>query len=167
MTIEPLFALPVAIQIHVFSAVFAIALGPVALWRKRKDRIHKVVGYAWVSCMATLAISSFWINGFRIVGPFSPIHLLSVYTLWALFDCVRLARIGNIKGHKAAMEALYLWAVAVTGLLTLVPDRFLGKYVFATSRDLGLATILTIIALLLIGYYGRRVLPLGKLKGLF
>ena len=167
MNIEPLFQLPVAIQIHVLSAMIAFVLGPVALWRKRRDSLHKITGYAWVSSMATVAVSSFWISGFQVFGPFSPIHGLSVFVLWSLFDSVRLARRGNIAGHKEAMQSLYLWAVCITGLLTLVPDRFLGKYVFGTTRDFGLAAILATIAILLLSYYGTRVLPLGKVKRLF
>ena len=30
--------------------------------------------------MAAVAISSFWIHEIRLVGPFSPIHLLSIFT---------------------------------------------------------------------------------------
>ena len=31
--------------------------------------------------MAVVAVSSFWIHQIRLVGPWSPIHLLSIFTL--------------------------------------------------------------------------------------
>jgi uncharacterized membrane protein len=34
-----------------------------------------------VALMALVAISSFWIHEIRLVGPFSPIHLLSIFVL--------------------------------------------------------------------------------------
>ena len=35
----------------------------------------------WWPLIALIAISSFWIHGYRMIGPFSPIHLLSIFTL--------------------------------------------------------------------------------------
>lgn len=65
------------------------------------------------------------------------------------------------------MLSLSLWAVCLGGFLTRGSDGFLGKYVFGTTHELGLAAILATIAILLLSYYGTRVLPLGKVKRLF
>ena len=42
---------------------------------------HRTIGWIWVVLMAAVAISSFWIHQIRLVGPWSPIHLLSIFTL--------------------------------------------------------------------------------------
>jgi len=48
----------------------------------------QAAAFQWVNpkgwAMALTAISSFWITSFGVVGPFSPIHLLSVVTLVGL-----------------------------------------------------------------------------------
>jgi uncharacterized membrane protein len=42
--------------------------------------------------MTVIAVSSFWIHGYRIIGPFSPIHFLSIFTLAMLPLAVLHAR---------------------------------------------------------------------------
>jgi uncharacterized membrane protein len=46
--------------------------------------------------MAVVAASSFWIHQMRLVGPFSPIHLLSIFTLvMSRWRCGGPTRIGS------------------------------------------------------------------------
>jgi uncharacterized membrane protein len=39
--------------------------------------------------MLMVSVSSFWISTIKILGPFSPIHFLSVFTIWSLFEAIR------------------------------------------------------------------------------
>src|SRR4051812_50154529 len=62
----------------------AFALGLVQFAAPKGTLPHRTLGWIWVLLMASVAISSFWIHTIRLVGPFSPIHLLSIFTLTML-----------------------------------------------------------------------------------
>ena len=77
--------------------------------------------------MAYVAGSSFLISELRLWGAFSPIHLLSAWTLFSLVMAVYHARRGNIAQHKVWMVLLYILALLVTGLFTLWPGRVMNQ----------------------------------------
>ncbi|MFB9149301.1 DUF2306 domain-containing protein [Roseovarius ramblicola] len=137
---DPLFNAPPAIQVHVAAAMLAVVLTPVALWRRRRDRLHRVAGYAWVLGMAVAALSSFAITEFGVVGPFSPIHALSVATLAGLVVGVRAAIRGDVRGHRASMTQLSL-ALAVAGMFTLAPGRIAHRMVMDGTGWAGFAVV--------------------------
>jgi uncharacterized membrane protein len=115
------------IQLHVFAAVLALLIGPFALLRKRRDRIHKTVGYIWVSAMAITALSSFLIFELRVIGLFSPIHLLSVLALVSMGFAINRIRQKDVVGHKRAMWRLYYQAIGLAGLFTFLPGRTMNE----------------------------------------
>jgi len=116
---------PCVIQLHLLLAVAALVLGGVQLAMPKGSRRHQLTGYLWVSFMTLVALSSFFIFELRIMGPFSPIHLLSVFTLYALYSAVRAARQNNIKRHKQMMVLLYGLGLVLTGGFTLMPGRLM------------------------------------------
>jgi uncharacterized membrane protein len=63
-------------------------------------------------------------------GGFSPIHLLSIWTLFSLVMAVYHARQGNIRQHKIWMVLLYILALLVTGVFTLWPGRVMHGVLF-------------------------------------
>ncbi|MEC7762484.1 MAG: DUF2306 domain-containing protein [Pseudomonadota bacterium] len=128
--LSPLLEADPAIQIHAFAATEAILLTPLALFRKKRDRLHKIAGYAWVTNMLVTALSSFWIMENQIIGPFSPIHALSILVLFNLFNAIRQVRRGNIRAHQGIMKGTALWGLGVAGLITLVPGRIMNQVVF-------------------------------------
>ena len=136
----PLFNAPLEVQIHVAGALPALLLTPLVLWRRRRDRLHKLAGYAWVAAMAVTAISSFWITGFGVVGPFSPIHLLSVLTLVGLVTGVLAAILGQHRGHRAAMTNMS-WGLAAAGLLNFLPGRMTNRIVLGDAGWEGFALV--------------------------
>ena len=78
-----------------------------------------------------VAISSFWIHEIRLVGPLSPIHLLSIFALIMLV----LARRGTPAGttsarHRKPMISIFFGALVVAGLFTFVPGRIMHAVVF-------------------------------------
>ena len=48
MTLQPYLDASLIVQVHVIAAAMALFIGPFVLWRKRRDRLHKVLGYIWV-----------------------------------------------------------------------------------------------------------------------
>ena len=124
------------IQFHIALAIVALGLGPVALYRKRRDCVHKMFGYAWVVCMAGVALSSFTITSFGVFGPFSPIHLLAVWTLCSLFIAMRHVINGRIALHRLIMRNLYWYGLIVAGLLNFLPGRS-TNLIFFEGNDNG------------------------------
>lgn len=143
---EPLLAAPAEIQFHALSAIVALVLGPVAIFRHRRDRLHKVLGYIWVVAMAVAVASSFWIFEIRLLGPFSPIHFLSVFTAYNLYRGVRAAIVGDFNLHRKTMRGLYFWALGVAGLFTLMPGRIMGQVLFGHYQTQGFVAVLALAA---------------------
>lgn len=127
MNPTPFLEASAVIQIHAYFAVFALALGAFILLARKGTPRHKLLGRIWGLAMLITAISSFWINQIRLVGPFSPIHLLSVYAVYAVFEAVFAARRGDIKSHKKTMKALFVYGLILPGLLTFLPGRLLNQ----------------------------------------
>ena len=85
MTLDPLMAAPLVVQLHVGFAAVAICVGPFALFRTRRDRLHKVLGYIWVVGIVGLSLTGLWIeSAMPVLGPFGPIHPLSLLALWGV-----------------------------------------------------------------------------------
>ena len=52
------------------------------------------------------AISSFWIRESRLIGPFFPIHLLSVFVIYTRVTARLSAYRGTIAAHQRSMVEL-------------------------------------------------------------
>ncbi|WP_288586041.1 DUF2306 domain-containing protein [uncultured Methylobacterium sp.] len=130
MTLQPLLQASPVIQVHAAAALAALSLGALQFGVPRGGGRHRWMGRLWVGLMAVVALSSFGISGLRQVGPFGWIHLLSLFTLAALVRGVLHARRGEIAAHRWTMIGLYLGALVVTGLFTLLPGRIMGRVVF-------------------------------------
>ena len=76
MSLAPLLEAPGTIPLHAFAAMAAFALGIVQFAAPKGTLPHRTLGWIWVLLMLRSRISSFWIHEIRLVGPFSPIHLL-------------------------------------------------------------------------------------------
>lgn len=144
-TLAPLLAADLTVQIHAFAALGALVLGPVVLWRRRRDGWHRAGGYLWVALMAVAALSSFGIHGIALVGPFGPIHLLSILTLGMLARGVRAALLRRIAEHQAVMRNLYVWALGVAGLFTLLPGRVMHRVVFGDETLPGFVVLALVV----------------------
>ena len=92
MTLQPLLDASPAIQVHAFAAMAAFALGLVQLTAPKGTLPHRTVGYVWVALMPVICVTSFWIQDLRVWGPWSPIHLLSIFTLATLPFAILHAR---------------------------------------------------------------------------
>jgi uncharacterized membrane protein len=84
-----------------------------------------------VALMALVAIFSFGIHEIRLVGPFGPIHLLSIFVLAMLSLAVWRAHTHQVTAHRRAMTGMFLGALVVAGLFTL-PGRIMHMVVFGS-----------------------------------
>lgn len=129
MSLAPLANASLAIQIHTVLALAAVALTVGIFALHKGSPLHRVMGWAWVLMMAVVALTSFWIHELRVIGPFSPIHLLSLVTLWTLIQSVRAARSHRVNAHKRRMKALVFGALIVAGAFTFFPGRIMHAVV--------------------------------------
>ena len=115
---------------HAFAAFLAVILGGIQLSRPKGTNSQNYLGSSWDSLLLWVSVSSFWIQTIKVIGPFSPINFLSVFTIWSVFEAVRSARKGDIKRHKRIMKRLSVIAVIVTGHFTPLPGRTMNAALF-------------------------------------
>ncbi len=155
MTLLPFLSAPLPIQVHAIAACLALMLGPVALYRQRRDRTHKVVGYIWVTAMAVLAISSFLIpSHFTPIG-IGPLHGFAILTLWSLWAGINAAIARNIARHEAILRSLYSNGLIIAGSFTFLPGRTLNRMLFGEPSQLGWGIISALLGLVVL----RVMLP--------
>jgi uncharacterized membrane protein len=130
MSLGPLLNASPVIQLHAFAAMGAFALGAVQLAAPKGTLPHRTVGWIWVALMLTVAVSSFWIHDLRMVGPFSPIHLLSILALFTVPLAVLAARRHKVVTHRKAMTSIFLGALVIAGFFTFMPGRIMYKVAF-------------------------------------
>src|ERR1700688_4701735 len=90
---------------------------------------HRSIGWIWVLLMASVAISSLWIHQIRLFGPWSPIHLLSIFTLTMLPFGVWMAHRHRVIDHRRIMISIFTDALVIAGLFTL-PGWIMHAVVF-------------------------------------
>ena len=125
-----LFAQAQPIPLHAVAAMAAIILGGLQFYMKKGGILHKLIGRTWIGLMIVVSVSSFFIHKIELWGAYSPIHLLSAWTIFSLGLAIYYVREGNIKRHKQVMIALYGLALLLTGLFTLMPGRVMHQIVF-------------------------------------
>ena len=130
MSLAPLLNADLAIQVHAFAAMAAFALGVVQLAAPKGTLPHRTVGWIWVVLMVIVSATSFWIHDLRVWGPWSPIHLLSIFTLAMLPLAVLLARRHQVARHRNAMIAIFTGALVIAGVFTFVPGRIMHAVAF-------------------------------------
>ena len=133
MSLDPLFAAGNTVIIHAFTAMAALILGIIQLAGPKGTKTHRIIGWCWVFLMAIIALSSFNIQGLRQFGPFSLIHILSIYVLIMLPLGILHARKHNITGHRKTMIGLFAGGLVIAGIFTLVPGRVMHAVVFAAG----------------------------------
>jgi len=114
---------------HLVAAVLAMGLTPVMLLRRRGDRLHRRLGYLWVTAMALTAGLSL---GVKVLWPghFSLIHILSIYTLGCLPVIVMAARQHNVTLHRRMIRGMAIGALLVAGSFTFTFDRMLAQWLY-------------------------------------
>ena len=85
---------------HTGLALLTVLVGGAQLALAKGTSAHRLLGWLWVALMTYVAVSLFFISTIQTWRGFSPIHLLSVWTLLALATAVYHARVGNIRQHQ-------------------------------------------------------------------
>lgn len=132
MTLQPLLSASPVIQFHTLAAFLALGLGAFQLYARKGGQRHRMTGYIWASLMMLIALSSFFINHIRMIGPFSPIHILSIVTLIGVPRAILAARRGNYAAHQRGMKIVFWSALVGAGLFTLLPERIMGQVFFGS-----------------------------------
>jgi uncharacterized membrane protein len=130
MSLQPLLDAAPAIQVHAFAAMAAFALGIVQLSAPKGTLPHRTLGYIWVALMVVVAGTSFWIHDIRMWGPWSAIHLLSIFTLVTLPLAVLHARRHRVIAHRNAMISMFAGALLIAGAFTFLPGRIMHAVAF-------------------------------------
>jgi uncharacterized membrane protein len=113
--------------LHLASVIPAIPLGAYVLWRRKGDRLHRMLGRVWALLMLTAALSSFGLKG--LTGGFSWIHILSIVIVVMIPRGIIQVMRQDIASHRRTMTLTYLGLVGA-GLFTFMPGRLLGFWLF-------------------------------------
>ena len=130
MALAPLLDATAPIPLHAIAAMTAFVLGVVQLSAPKGTLPHRTLGWIWVGLMLAVAISSFWIHKIQLWGPWSPIHLLSIFTLCMLPLGVWRAHHHQVRDHRLIMISVFTGALVIAGLFTLLPGRIMHSVVF-------------------------------------
>ncbi len=120
---------PAFVWAHIATIVLAVGLTPVMLLRRRGDRLHRRLGWIWVSAMGLTALLTFGIRGLN-GGSLSFIHILSAWTLVQVPLIVWAARSHHIARHRAAVRGMVTGALIIAGIFTFPFGRMLGDWLF-------------------------------------
>jgi len=125
MSLAPLLSASPAIQFHAFAAMAAFGLGLIQFAAPKGTLPHRTIGWIWVALMIVVSVSAFFIHQIRLWGPWSPIHLLAIFTLIVLPIAVWQAHRHAVDKHRNRMVALFIGALAIAGAFTLLPGRIM------------------------------------------
>lgn len=164
MSLDPLLAAPLQVQIHATAAIAAMVLGAIVLLLRKGTPLHKALGRLYVGLMLVVATSALFINEIRLVGPFSPIHLFVVVTYGGLAVAIWRIRRGDVVGHRAAMVTLYFGALLLTGAFTLLPGRRMHDVLFGAEAGWTPALVAIPLCLVAAGLLWRRLMPKRRLR---
>jgi uncharacterized membrane protein len=118
-----------AIQIHLLAMLAALGLGAALMIGVKGRRTHRILGWAFAVIMMAGVLASFFVRTL-IPGSFSPIHLLSAYTLVVLPLAVMAARRHDVAQHRKRMTTIFYFGLLIAGLFTFVPGRLMWRLFF-------------------------------------
>ena len=130
MSFRPLLEAAPVIQVHAFAAIAAFLLGVTQLAAPKGTLPHRIVGWAWAGLMLAIGVSALFIHEIRLWGPWSPIHLIAIFTLIMLPIGVLRAHRHQVAAHRRTMLGLFIGGLVVAGLFTFVPGRIMYHVVF-------------------------------------
>jgi len=105
---------------HAIAAGYVLVLGPINIFRRSRDRVHKAIGGTWIAAMYYLCISSFWI---QTDGGFTWLHGLSAFTLLSVTLGLVSAVRGNIPSHMGNMIGSYIGTLIAFIFAIMAPGR--------------------------------------------
>ncbi len=160
MNLQPLLEASLAVRIHVASVVPAAVLGGWLLYARKGTPTHRLLGKLWLLLMVLTSLSTFFIHEIRMIGDFSPIHLLSIFVIVSAFLAIRAARRHQIQAHRRSVISMYVGGIGVAGLFTFLPGRIMNAIVFTSNAGglgdargiAGFAGLMAILTLVMFGF---------------
>ena len=110
-------------------------LGIVQLTAPKGTLPHRTIGWIWVALLAIIAISSFWIHKIRLWGPFSPIHLISIFALVMLPIGVWRRTRHKVTRTPPHDDRDFFGGLVIAGLFTFVPGRIMHEVFSAPEKS--------------------------------
>lgn len=124
------------IYIHALFALLAVPLGLYILLTQKGTKKHKLIGRIWSLFLLIVSFTAIFIQAIT-PGQYSLIHLLIpwtigslIYSIWSIrkFQKTKLAKYK--KAHMYSMIGVYVGALLVAGLFTLMPGRLFYEILF-------------------------------------
>jgi uncharacterized membrane protein len=144
---------------HVVAALFVLAIGPVQILRRRRDRIHRTMGLLWVAAMYFVCLSSFWIVS---EGHFSWLHGLSAFTILTVTLGLVSAVRGNIRSHRGNMLGSYLGIAIAFGFAVGAPGRAIPRLLEQDAPTAAFVAGLVVLCVAVVFFSLRRAgVPAG------
>ncbi|WP_153980474.1 DUF2306 domain-containing protein [Paenibacillus xylanilyticus] len=115
------------LYIHIFTAIFALIIGPFQLFMKptnARKRWHRLLGYGYVLSITVSGIVSVYLSVFATGGWIAGLGFMSLDVLWVVTTLTATRKImaKDIQAHKAWMLRSYaLTFAAVTLRIWLAP----------------------------------------------
>ena len=124
------------IYVHSVFALLAIPLGLYIIITKKGTKIHKILGRIWVTALLIVSLTAIFIQTIN-PGQYSLIHLLIPYTIGSLIYSIwnikrfKKTKIERYKfAHMRSMIGVYIGALLIAGVFTLMPGRFFNEIIF-------------------------------------
>lgn len=154
--------IPLAVVIHASAAFLVLIIGPVNIFRPRRDAVHRVLGRTWVGLMYLTCASSFF---FGLDDGFTFLHGLSVFTTVSVTLGVWMIARGNKRGHIGNMVGSYIGTFIAFGFAAFVPTRLI--WTTAVTNPVALAAFAAVLVLIAGAWFAvlRARLGSGEPKG--
>lgn len=114
--------IPAVILVHAGAAFLVLLIGPINIFRPRRDAVHRTLGRTWVALMYITCGSSFF---FGLEDGFTLLHGLSVFTIITVSLGVLGIVRGNRRAHAGNMIGSYIGTVVAFGFAALLPNRLI------------------------------------------
>lgn len=124
-----LFAQSPVVQVHVYGAAGALALGALLMSLRKGVRLHRALGWIWAGLMGVVAFGSLFITGLN-GDHWSFIHLFAGWTLIALPIALVAARRRNVRLHRRFMTGLFYGGLVINGFIAFIPGRTMWNVFF-------------------------------------
>lgn len=137
MSLEPLLAAPLVVQIHAFGAMAGLILGTIQIVAPKGTLPHKTLGFVWIVVMAAVGISSAFIQhpvepGDPFWKRFSAIHIFTLMTAYSLVAGGWLLMRGGpaMRFHSRPFIGLFIGGLLIAGALAFLPGRIMHQVAF-------------------------------------
>ena len=124
------------IYVHATLALLAVPLGLYIFLTKKGTKQHKMLGRIWVTFLIIVSLTAIFIQTIN-PGQYSWIHLLIPFTLVSLIYSIwnikkyKRTKIERYKySHMYSMIGVYVGALLIAGVFTLMPGRFFHHILF-------------------------------------